>query len=200
MSKLDYLVGSKHGRLTVIRRGPRELVECLCDCGSTKLIRGYALLSGNTKSCGCLLRETQTAKMTKHGGCYEPLYQVWAGMIARCSNPKHKSYTYYGGRGIKVCKDWHDYTNFRAWSQGKYTEGLEIDRLNNNGDYCPTNCKWVTDKENSKNKSNNVKVHINGETLLLNDARLKYTPHLSLSAIRGRYYRGWDLDKVFELG
>lgn len=128
---------------------PRWL--CRCDCGKTKIIRGLSLRTGKTKSCGC----THYAAITKHGHNGTKgktrTYHSWDAMIQRCTNPKAGKWPYYGARGIKVCAQWRDYRQFLA-DMGECPPGLTIERINNDGNYEPSNCKWATMAEQSTNK------------------------------------------------
>jgi len=171
MSKYIDLVGKRYGKLTVIRkteerRGSFVVWECLCDCGNKcKVITG-SLKNGNTMSCGCL-SENNLRKGLKlaHSESKTRLYAIWTGMKRRCNNKNTKSYKNYGGRGIKVCKEWNDYVNFREWAlQNGYSDnqGLSIERKDVNGNYCPENCEFIPFKEQSKNRRNTKKWIING--------------------------------------
>jgi hypothetical protein len=124
--------------------------KCQCDCGKITIQRGTELRYGKfVKSCGCLRDRSNF----KHGDSYTSLYSVWGDMKDRCHNPKSKPYSRYGGRGIKVCEQWHKWFNFKKWAlQCGYKEGLTIDRIDNDGDYCPENCQWLTRSENSHKK------------------------------------------------
>lgn len=147
------LVGNKYGRLTVISRAEsktrRIKWNCICECGNTSIVSGENLMSGHTKSCGCLLSE----RITSHGKSHNRIYKVWSGMKARCSNKNNLAYKDYGGRGIKVCEKWaNSFEEFYKDMGDEYRNGLEIDRINNDGNYEPGNCRWVTRKVNSRNK------------------------------------------------
>lgn len=161
MSKTIDLTGHKFERLTVIRRtenmGGRVAWLCKCKCGEEVIVRGESLKSGNTKSCGCLHREKTKKLNASHRLRYHPLYKVWLGIKTRCFNPNCINYCNYGGRGISVCSEWkEDFKNFYDWCiENGYKEGLEIDRRDNDGDYCPENCRIVTRQQNSCNKRPN---------------------------------------------
>ena len=123
----------------------------MCECGNLGVKRASNLISGNTQSCGCLQNELTIERTTKHGQSGTKLYLIWQLMRARSYNPKAISYKWYGAKGIKVCKEWlDDFMNFYNWAMSNgYKEGLTIDRIDNDGDYCPTNCQWLTISENS---------------------------------------------------
>jgi hypothetical protein len=130
---------------------------CLCDCGTEKVIRMSAIKSGLTKSCGCYNSEKTIERNYKHGfstrSDKHPLYGVWKTMKHRCYNPNAEFYKYYGGKGITVCPEWrNDAEAFIKWSlQNGWVKGLEIDRINNNSNYEPSNCRYVTHLANMQN-------------------------------------------------
>lgn len=168
------LTGKRFGRLTVIRQdgntknGSAKWL-CICDCGNHKTIKGVNLRNGQTTSCGCYQKEQvmrfgNVYKPT-HGHSRERLYRVWKSMLHRCLSVHSSSYDSYGGRGIKVCEEWREYDVFKEWALNNgYSEGLSIDRIDVNGNYCPDNCKFSTTKEQANNKRSNVFVEINGES------------------------------------
>ena len=148
--------GYRFGRLLVLERisevGQSARYKCLCDCGKYTDVLGGNLVTGATKSCGCFRSETTTRNYTKHGGCYDRLYKTWLNMKNRCLNPNNKEYHVYGGRGITVCQEWlNDFAQFRSWAEAAgYTDEMQIDRIDNNKGYTPSNCQWLTAAEHIK--------------------------------------------------
>jgi hypothetical protein len=151
------LLGKRFGRLEVIERGGatswRNVVWiCQCDCGKIATVPSGHLVSGHTSSCGCFRVEVKLHHGDDRPGRRAPEYNVWSGMIQRCTNPACKAWELYGGRGIKVCDRWKSYKNFVADMGRRPHAKLTIERINNNGNYEPGNCKWATMLEQSKNK------------------------------------------------
>lgn len=136
--------------------------KCACRCGETTTVRGTLLRAGKVKSCGCLSKKA-LEKRTKHGYTSHPLYNQWNLMKDRCSNPNNKSYKHYGKRGISVCERWLEFSNF-AEDVSPRPKGAQLDRINNEGDYEPDNCKWVSPRENCNNRSSNRAVTFRGKT------------------------------------
>ncbi len=158
-SMVKNLIGQRFGRLVVIalqgrqERGNTTYISwiCLCDCGRKCEVRSSDLHSGNTKSCGCLRSQLQREKHTVHGGRRSRLYKIWSNMIARCEREGNNRYRFYGERGIKVCNIWrHDFAAFREWALSHgYSDNLTIDRIDNDKNYSPSNCQWITRSENT---------------------------------------------------
>lgn len=171
MRKLIILPGKKYNRLTIIseisQRNARRIFFCRCDCGNEGIYELIKLTTGNTKSCGCLKRDSGVKYATKHGLADSHIYRCYNSMKARCLNPKNKSFKHYGGRGIIICDEWLDsFDNFSQWAfENGYSEGLTIERDNVNGNYEPNNCKWIPTSEQNGNKRNSRWVVIDGEKM-----------------------------------
>lgn len=165
------LSGRKFGRLTVVRflytaKG-HAWYECRCECGTIKTVRGSNLTTGDTNSCGCLHKELSAGfagNINRTHGLYKTkLYRIWAGMKTRCTNPNSKSYPDYGGRSIAIYSDWGDFENFHKWATANgYEDGLEIDRIDNDGDYTPDNCRWVSKRHNANNRRTSKTIPVCG--------------------------------------
>lgn len=160
MKKIN-MIGKQFGRLTVISEVPRcgcNAIKylCVCQCGNEKVVRGMLLRNGNTKSCGCLRNEETKIRNSTHGKSKTRLYNIYNLMLRRCNNEKHHAYKNYGGRGISV--DFCSFDDFYVWAmENGYSENLTLDRIDNDGNYSSQNCRWVTRKQQSNNKRNNVK-------------------------------------------
>jgi len=162
------LVGQKFERLTVIGRAGTNkhrcvLWKCLCDCGNFTLVISSRLRAGHTKSCGCLCKEKASERMKIHGMGGTPTYNTWSCMVNRCNNPDNIGYSYYGGRGITVCKRWLKFEDFFE-DMGIKPKGLTIERKDNELGYFKENCCWATMSDQSKNKriQKNNKTGVNG--------------------------------------
>ena len=193
------LSGQQFGRLTAIRpltkRNSQNHIMwlCQCQCGKKASVSGADLQSLKTRSCGCYRREVSCLNNRKHGDAGKiksRLYRIWHNMKKRCSNKYNKDYKNYGGRGIKVCKIWANYVAFKKWALAHgYRDDLQIDRIRNNGNYKPSNCRWVTRKENQRNTRQNRRITINGETKSLVEWCEIY--NVSYQLVYGRLRRGW---------
>jgi hypothetical protein len=150
------LIGQKFEALTVLEKAEKtntgqQKWKCVCECGNIVFPTTAHLRSGHTISCGCLGLKHATEAKIKHGKSSTPLYLVHRAMIDRCENPNTKGFKWYGKKGVKVCDEWKDFQTFYDWAMKHgYQEGLTIDRINPDGNYCPENCEWVTRSENSR--------------------------------------------------
>lgn len=176
MNKVKDLTGKRFGRLTVIgiddRNTKRTYWNCMCDCGNVKSVRSDILQRGTTMSCGCYKKEVDRINLTanhKHKMSGTRIYGIWTGMKQRCYNEHDARYCRYGGRGIKVCEEWKaDFSAFYEWALANgYGENLTIDRIDNDGDYCPENCRWSTNVEQCNNRSTNITIKIGNATKTL---------------------------------
>lgn len=173
MRKPADITGQKFNRLTVLGPAPRNGRKfphwhCRCDCGNETVAQGSAIKNGHTKSCGCWNMEKIHERNLKHGHAHEgkisPTYTTWASMVNRCANPNEPSYGRYGGRGIQVCERWLSFPNFLTDMGEKPAGRYSIERDDYNGNYEPDNCRWATDKEQARNKSNNRLITFDGQT------------------------------------
>ena len=197
MPALD-LVGLRFGCLTVVSkaltRARNSMWQCRCSCGRTKIVGGQNLRRGTTKSCGCLNIEIATNRVITHGKSHTPIYSVWQNMLARCYSPTHKSHANYGGRGIGVCDRWrYSFVNFYT-DVGDPPKGHTLDRINNNADYEPNNCRWATPKEQSRNSRKVRLITYAGETMNLTEWAARIG--VSHATIIRRIKKGWPLEIV----
>lgn len=205
MRKIEVKEGDRYGRLTVIKevesipwkRGRRRMVLCKCDCGTEKVFGLSNIRRGTTTSCGCYYKEVAIKLRGKYGEFVNTkLYGVWKTMKQRCYDSNKQHYECYGGRGIVVCDEWKtDFLAFYNWALNNgYKEGLTIDRINNDGNYEPSNCRWVSQKEQSKNRRTNVYLTFNGETHTISDwsELLGVNPQ----TLQNRKYLGWTDEQI----
>lgn len=185
------LSGQKFNRLTVIEYVGQSKWLCLCDCGNKVSVVTSHLKNGHTRSCGCY----QTDVQTKHGASFDKTYRVWISMRSRCRNPNDRAYPNYGGRGIKVCERWEDYSTFLSDMGLPPDERMQIDRTDNNGNYEPGNCKWVYQLDNLNNRRNNVRIEYNGRTQTIAQWAAELGIHYR--TLNNRINRGWSVERAF---
>lgn len=196
------IIGQKFGMLTVLSyshsKNRKTYWLCKCDCGNEKVLRLDSFKTNRehkTVSCGCYNKIK--AKSTTHGLSDTKLYHVWASMKDRCLNPNNKHYSRYGGRGIQIYPEWFDYNNFYTWSMSNgYEDGLSIDRIDNNGNYEPNNCKWTTQYTQNRNTSRNRMYQINGEYLCVTDIANKY--NIKRTTLNARLNRGVPIEEAIK--
>lgn len=182
MGKLIDITGKSYGLLKVdsfaeMRRNEKGHTtswwNCTCRCGKKVIVAKHSLTSGNVQSCGCLKAKNNMERFTRHGLSKTRLYKIYSMMKDRCCNSNSTAYDYYGGRGISVCEEWqgeHGFEHFYAWAvQNGYSDDLTIDRRNSNGNYEPTNCRWIPFVEQAKNKRNCHLIYYNGEIKTLSE-------------------------------
>lgn len=199
--KADELCGKTFGRLTVIKRcenyvspggTTRSNWLCKCQCGNEIKVTADKLKYGNTKSCGCLKNEITAKRNHKHGERHSRLYAIYYAMLNRCNNKKAINYKNYGGRGIKVCEEWtgeDGFKNFYKWSlDNGYCDELTIDRIDVNGNYEPSNCKWSTRHEQMNNTTRSHFITIDNVTHTLSE--WSYISGVDVSTIYYRLKRG----------
>jgi hypothetical protein len=198
MSKTPDLEGCKVGKLTVVKKSRNRnkmAWECLCECGNKTLITTHEITHKKRKSCGCASGEFKGKR--KHGFCKEKLYKVWADMKGRCNNKNDNHYQWYGERGIKVCDEWKsDYLSFRKWAiENGYKNGLSIERIDVNGNYEPSNCKWANQSEQCRNRRSNRIITIKGESKILTDWCAQH--NLSVTTVHNRISSGYPQEFWF---
>ena len=192
------LAGQRFGRLMVLEECGRKnggvVWRCQCDCGNITEVRSNHLRKGAVVSCGCYNREV----ISVHDQTHTRLYRIWRCMRERCNNPASQEAERYGGRGIKVCKEWDDFEKFYEWA---YANGYEekakrgdctLDRIDNDGDYEPSNCRWADMKVQGRNRRNNRMLTFGGETHCMTEwaEMLGIKP----STISTRLRRGWSVE------
>lgn len=219
------LTGQRFGRLKAIEyshtESGRAFWKCRCDCGNIVIRRGKDILSGNTKSCGCLNTEQRKERMKEvgkkywenglvkarkaenhgnyvHGHSNTRLYHIWISMKQRCLNSNNRAYKDYGGRGITIYEEWENsFQVFYDWSMANgYSDNLSIDRIDNDKGYSPDNCRWVTIKKQQNNKRSNRIIEYKGESKTIqqwaNEKGMNFT------TLKNRIDHGWSIEKALE--
>ena len=207
--KID-LTGKTFGRLTVIgvatnypNKNKRNdtIWECQCECGKKTFVSGFALRNGHTKSCGCyrkdVLKPLVSERSKIHGYSNTRIYNIWNKMMKRCYDSNNKNFDRYGGRGIIVCEEWHSIENIVEWAYGHgYSDELTIDRIDNDGNYCPTNCRWADKITQSNNTSRNHLITYGDKTMTI--AEWARFTGLTYSCLKSRIRNGWNIkDALF---
>lgn len=200
-------VGQKYGRLEVVSVSiRRHYVRCLCQCGTQRDFFVYNIISGKSLSCGCLASDRSSKANTTHGMSRTSIYYCWNTMFARCERRSHSSFRFYGGRGIKVCAGWKEFSKFFADMGDKPSAKHEIDRRNSNGHYScghcdecvtngwPANCRWATKAEQAANMRSNRLVEHCGDTIHI--AELSRRTGVDARLIRERLERGWSVQNA----
>lgn len=216
--KDEDLIGKTFGRLTVESfagyqgNNPKKLRpywNCICACGNPKTVNGDWLKNGAVKSCGCLNTERTLETHSKHGYATRKLkgfaetriYRIWDKMKQRCYNPNQNYYKDYGGRGIEVCDEWlgeNGFENFLEWAVANgYDNSLSIDRINPNGNYEPSNCRWADNIQQANNKRNSHLITYKGETLTVAQMARKY--YVPDGIFRCRLRCGWSIDDIISI-
>ena len=198
------LDGKRFGRWTVSKRAegnwhhPRYI--CTCDCGMTRTVRAHLLRGGQSQSCGCLAAEQVGARgraAKQHGDCANkqttPIYDAWKNMRRRCSYQPHPEFHNYGGRGISVCERWQNFENFKA-DMNPRPDGHSIERIDNNGNYEPSNCRWVPRNEQPRNTRRTKFLTLNGRRQCLSAwSRERGIP---LNTLAYRVSKGWTAKRA----
>lgn len=190
--------GIKYGMLTAVCRSVEKsrsgasMWVFRCDCGKEKIALPYPVKRGLIKSCGCIYRT--------HGMSNTRLYNIWVDMRQRCSNPNVSHYSSWGGKGITVCDEWRDnFSAFRDWAHSNgYSDSLSIDRINNDGNYCPENCRWATPSQQTRNSSTVREVTAAGKTQILSDWSVETGLSRTKIALRIDRY-GYTPEQALEL-
>ena len=197
------LSGKRFGKLLVLYRVNQTedgdhapLWKCQCDCGNTVKVKSGNLMSGKTNSCGCIKRE-KTSLLGRSRRIYSAtekrLHSIWTDMLRRCENPSNKDFHNYGARGITVFNEWHNFESFKAWSfENGYASNLSIDRIDVDGGYSPSNCRWATVMEQANNKRNTRFVNYNGEKISV--ANLAKKKNISYPTLLARIKAGWNVE------
>lgn len=188
------LTGEKFNMLYVIKEATptkSRMWVCLCDCGNMKVTASSNLVNGNVKSCGCLKRTNKKIYEETHAR----VRRIWVHMHNRCYKPATPHFERWGGRGIVVCNEWHKFTAFKEWAyKNGYSKDLTIDRINNDGNYEPSNCRWSTVTIQNRNRRTNLYFTIDGHTESFAGLCEKFG--ISRTIAWRRLKRGWDIVKV----
>jgi len=195
------ITGEIFGRLTVIipigkdsTRSAHTIWLCRCSCGTDISVSNKSLRSKHTRSCGCLKTDLCIDRSTKHGMAHSKIYMVWSAMKGRCDNRADNAYFNYGGRGIRYCARWSEFKNFINDMGDRPSKTHTLDRIDNDGDYCKENCRWVTRKIQNRNKRNNVQLTYGGKSMCIAD--WAESTGIKYATIRGRLRYGWSIERT----
>jgi hypothetical protein len=194
--KVEDFSAVKFGRLTVIEQAGKIWL-CRCDCGQLRFVASNSLKTGNTKSCGCFQKDQAAAFCrirTKHGQTHTKEYKIWGSMKSRCYNSKSDSFDHYGKRGIQVCEKWLNSFDEFFRDMGKCPKGFQIDRIDNDKDYFPENCRWVDAKTNMRNRSITIRLTVNGITRTLYE--WSEIVGIDYGLLWQRLRHGWTHEKI----
>ena len=192
--------GTKRGMLTVISEAEKKYEQrqllCKCDCGNEATVSLYRFIKNKTHSCGCYKKIASKKSNTRHGCRNTRIYRVWKGMKYRCLNPHSKDYKNYGGRGIKIHAAWKEFQPFYNWAiESGYRDDLSIDRKDNDGNYEPGNCRWISNSEQQNNTRANVIISHNGRSLTLSQWSRELK--IARNVLLWRLSSGWSTEEAF---
>ena len=198
MGKPIDMTGQRYGRLSVIEmaghnKHRQRLWRCVCDCGETTEVIGHLLRYGQTQSCGCLHREAIRNVNKKHGKSKSQIWFMHRSMMDRCYLQTSTAYKNYGGRGITVCKRWHDFENFYA-DMGDKPKGMTLERIDNDGPYLPDNVCWASYKDQANNRRSNVVLEFQGRKQTMQ--QWSDEMGLKIQTVWARLNRGWSVDRA----
>lgn len=194
------LTNKKFNNLTVLalsekKEGGKSYWICKCDCEAIVIVQGYILKKLKQMGCNECGNKLISIKNRRHNDMGTRLYETWTNMKTRCSNTKYSMYKDYGGKGISVCKEWIDYLDFKKWAiKSGYSEDLTLDRIDNDKNYYPENCRWSTMKEQQNNRTNNHLITYNGLTLTM--MQWSERNNLVYGTLQRRIYSGWDIERA----
>ena len=168
--------------------------NCICSCGTEKAVKAGSLTSGKSISCGCAWDDWLREKNTTHGMTKTRTFKSWDSMKQRCNNPNAPDFERYGGRGIKICDKWqHDFKAFFS-DMGERPEATSLDRIDNSGDYTPSNCRWASSLEQQRNTRSSIRLTFKGETLPLIEWSRK--TGLNYQMLLNRRKAKWPVEKL----
>ena len=194
------LTGRRFGKLVAVEfvgfkqfaTERKRMWRCQCDCGKEITTAAMYLNGGSTNSCGCIVGKHKRT----HGATGTPEFMAWTAMKQRCENPKLKGFKDYGGRGIKVCERWQTFENFLADMGERPSPGHSVDRINNDGNYEPGNCRWATRVTQSNNRRSSLRIEFNGATHTA--AEWERLLGLRTGWVSTKLKKGWPVDKVMQ--